>query len=79
MTDDEDAESYDQKVSFPLGSRPVIIGAASYRDRFREFNSKLLLKVEEQLTVFDLKNIGDLVKAGWTHSEAVDVYTTTKA
>ncbi len=48
MTDTEGAESYEEKVFFPLGNRPMIIGAAGYRDLFREFNSKLPLRGEER-------------------------------
>lgn len=72
MTDTEGEASYDQKIFFPLVGAPLIVGAAGYRDLFREFNSKLPNRVNERLAEYDLKNIKAIMKSGCSYEKAVE-------
>jgi 20S proteasome alpha/beta subunit len=72
MTDLQNGESsFDQKIFFPILGAPFIVGAAGFRDLFREFNTKLPNRVNERLAEYDLKNIKALTESGCTYEQAL--------
>jgi 20S proteasome alpha/beta subunit len=79
LTDLQSGESsYDQKVFFPIIGAPFIVGAAGFRDLFREFNSKLPNIVNQRLAEYDLENVKALNASGYPFEEAVKYVQSSK-
>lgn len=52
---------------------PIVFGAAGYRNKFKQFNRKIIEKVEESLRIIELNNIGYLKRRGFKYSrEEID-------
>jgi 20S proteasome alpha/beta subunit len=72
------AGSFAQKIFFPIVGAPFIVGAAGFRDLFREFNAKLPNVVNERLKEYDLKNIKALTESGCTYEQALQYVEASK-